>query len=565
MSEVHEVLHEGMITRFKRALLLLIPVCVAGIVLVALRLPATSTIRGSVTAAGTPVAGALVRVQGRATLAVTGDDGLFTLAASGSDHITASAPGYYIAVGQPDAAGALALELRAHPTADDPDYTFVSPFLADNSQSACSRCHANRSGAADTSLPFEEWLADAHAQSVENRRFLSLYNGTTLSGEPGTPTTYRYAADLGIDVPVAPSLGQADAGAGFRLDFPDQTGICANCHAPLLALDEPAAADINLAQAGITCDFCHKVFGVSLGADGQPSPHQPGVLALQMLRPAAEEQVFLGPFDDTPGDDIYSPLQRTSQFCAACHSGTFWGVSIYNSFGEWLASPYSSAATGKTCQDCHMPPLGMTAFVQLPPDVTQHVPVRDATTIFSHRMPGASDTALLQATAELAVTTQIDGSDLLVTVGVTNSGAGHDLPTDNPLRNVILLVTAQDAAGQPLDLRDGATIPAWGGVGDPATGHYAGLPGVLYAKILADFYTGETPTFAYWRQTRLVSDNRIPALATDTSQYRFERRDGAVTVTARLYLRRAFIDLMDVKGWDTPDILMNETRVTVTP
>ena len=554
-----------MIIHSRQVRLLLAAALIAGVILLARLLPKTNTIRGTVTASGTPVSGALVRVQGSNTLTITEPDGSFTLSVSSSDHITASAPGYYIAVGQPDASGSLALTLKPHPTLDDADYHFVSPLLESGSQSACARCHANHSDAADVSLPFEEWLADAHAQSVENPRFLSLYNGTTLDGEQGTATTYRFDAELSIEVPVAPSLGQDSAGAGYRLDFPDQTGACANCHAPLLALSDPAAADVNTAEAGITCDFCHKVFGVRLGADGKPLPQLPGVLSLQMLRPGESEQVFLGPFDDTPGDDIYSPLQRESQFCAACHSGSFWGVSIYDSFGEWLASPYSSAETGKTCQDCHMPPLGMTAFVQLPPDVTQYVPERDAATIFSHRMPGASDIPLLQSTAELAVDAQIEGDSLFVSVGVTNSGAGHDLPTDNPLRNVILLVEARDAGGQPLDLLEGAVIPDWGGVGNPASGHYAGLPGVLYAKILADFYTDETPTYAYWRQTRLVSDNRIPALATDTSRYRFGLRHGEILGTARLYLRRAFIDLMDVKDWQAPDILMEEAAVTVTP
>ncbi len=102
-------------------------------------------------------------------------------------------------------------------------------------------------------------------------------------------------------------------------------------------------------------------------------------------------------------------------------------------------------------------------------------------------------------------------------------------------------------------------------MGDPAQGYYAGLPGVLYAKVLADFYTGETPTYAYWRQTRLVSDNRIPALATDESHYRFALPEGAgeITVSARLLLRRAFIELMDLKNWNIPDIPMAHVTLVV--
>lgn len=211
-----------------------------------------------------------------------------------------------------------------------------------------------------------------------------------------------------------------------------------------------------------------------------------------------------------------------------------------------------------------MPHSGAMTFVELPPGDPTVVPPRDPQTIFSHRMPGAADQALLEATATLEVIARRSGDRLHVTVRVTNSGAGHHIPTDNPLRNMILLVEATGPDGRPLALIDGPTIPPWGGEGDPAEGYYAGLPGVLYAKVLADFYTGETPTYAYWRQTRLVSDNRIPALATDETAYSFALPGdaGAVTVSARLYLRRAFIELMDVKGWATPDVLMARQTVS---
>ncbi len=563
-----------MIGKHKRLIgLLLFSAGVVALGLFGLRQMSPSVVRGMVYAGDAAVAGAVVRVQGELDFTVTDAQGAFALplAGQGTDpHITAWAPGYYIAVGQPSS-GNLSLNLRPLPTEDTVDYSFISPLLDQTNPFACARCHSDQPAAPDIPMPIGEWQADAHSGAAINPRFLSLYNGTSLDGDTGAPTTYHFDADLGIDVPVASAPGQAATGAGFRLDFPDETGVCANCHVPIMALNARYQADPNQAQGvareGITCDFCHKITGVKLGADGLPSPHLPGVQSLEFLRPAADEQVFLGPFDDVPGDDTYSALQNQSQFCAACHSGTFWGVPIYNSFGEWLASPYSDAESGKTCQDCHMPHVGVTQFVQLPPDVTNYVPTRDSQTIFSHQMPGAADEALLQQTAELVVKTELDGDDLWVTVDVTNTGAGHAIPTDNPLRNLILLVDARDANGESLNLLDGSTIPVWGGVGDPAGGHYAGLPGRLYAKILADTYTGETPTYAYWRQTRLVSDNRIAALATDRSSYRFRLPANAseVTVDTQLLLRRAFIDLMDAKGWDTPDILMEQETLTLRP
>jgi hypothetical protein len=107
-------------------------------------------------------------------------------------------------------------------------------------------------------------------------------------------------------------------------------------------------------------------------------------------------------------------------------------------------------------------------------------------------------------------------------------------------------------------------LPIWTGVGDPDQGYYAGLPGQAYAKILEELWTETSPTGAYWNPTRLVSDNRLGAFEADTTAYVFSAPvEGEVIVDVRLLFRRAFIDLMDQKGWDVPDITMEEQQVTV--
>lgn len=108
---------------------------------------------------------------------------------------------------------------------------------------------------------------------------------------------------------------------------------------------------------------------------------------------------------------------------------------------------------------------------------------------------------------------------------------------------------------------DGPVIPEWGGVGDPEAGYYAGLPGTVYAKVLQELWTEVTPTGAYWNPTRLVSDNRIPAMGSDTTRYVFESKPGKILVSVELLFRRAFLELMDQKGWDVPDILMESQRI----
>jgi hypothetical protein len=110
-------------------------------------------------------------------------------------------------------------------------------------------------------------------------------------------------------------------------------------------------------------------------------------------------------------------------------------------------------------------------------------------------------------------------------------------------------------------------VPDWGGIGDPQEGFYAGMPGKGFAKILQELWTEISPTGAYWNPTRILSDNRLAAFNTDTSEYAFEipadSRTAEITVTVTLLFRRAFKDLMVQKGWDDPDILMARDILTI--
>ncbi|MBN1454370.1 MAG: hypothetical protein JW963_25360, partial [Anaerolineales bacterium] len=245
------------------------------------------------------------------------------------------------------------------------------------------------------------------------------------------------------------------------------------------------------------------------------------------------------------------------QFCAACHFGVFWDTVVYNSYGEWLDSPYSDPRNGKTCQDCHMPSpsiLDGEMLTNVAPD-TGGVE-RNPLAIHAHTQPGAADHTLLQNTAELDVTAMRDGDHLIVDVAVTNVAAGHHIPTDSPMRQIFLIVTATDEQAQPLVLQEGSTLPDW-------AGNLEGRPGAYFAKILQEIWTEIQPSGAYWNPTRIVEDTRLPALATHASSYEFvipaEAEGG--TVEVRLVFRRAFYDLMMQKGWDNPDILMEQVVV----
>ena len=143
-----------------------------------------------------------------------------------------------------------------------------------------------------------------------------------------------------------------------------------------------------------------------------------------------------------------------------------------------------------------------------------------------------------------------------VAVTITNTGAGHHVPTDFPGRHMILTIEALDGQGHALQQQGGPIVPAWGGV-------QAGSPGTTYAKVLRDVQSGESPVVSYWKQALIDSDNRIAAMDSDTSIYTFAAplAGSQVTISAELRFRATFQALMDAKGWNAPDIVMEEAEI----
>jgi hypothetical protein len=455
--------------------------------------------------------------------------------------------------------------LVAHADSDDPSYRWISAFASAGDEDNCQKCHAEH-GNPDSSLPFDEWRRDAHSGSARNVRFLTMYSGTDVQGNQSPFARFGDSRRFSGTDPLVPDPDQPYYGPGFKQDYPYIAGSCSACHAPAAEFTTTYGADpttvTGVGAEGATCDFCHKVWDVNLDPNtGLPDPDLPGILSFEFRRPSEGHQFFAGPLDDVaPGEDTYTPIQRQSKYCATCHYGVFWETVIYNSYGEWLESPYSDPETGQTCQDCHMPSGEATHFV-LPEEGGME---RDPDTIFSHDMPGATDEEFLQDAVTMTTAARREGKGIFVEVDITNDNTGHHVPTDSPLRHLILLVQATDAAGESLQQLCGPTVPEWGGVGDAQAGYYAGLPGTAYAKVLQELRSELYPTGAYWNPTRILSDNRIPALGNDTTNYTFAAPDeGDVTIEATLLFRRAFIELADQKGWSDPDIVMEQQSMSV--
>jgi len=542
------------------------------------------SVTGLLVDANGPVGNAIIQVQGTSKTTSTALDGSFILNGLGGAvplSITAWAEGHFIGwvtldpvKSEYDLEQGVTITLKPLFTKDNLQYDWFE-FEGVEGSASCGLCHRE----------YAEWLADAHSKAAVNPRFISIYSGADVNGNEGQLTRWDREGNA-----IVPAASEGYYGPGYRLDNPQRAGNCASCHTPQASKISNTVncgwsgchTDVTAERApqvdngviplhltsdaadGIGCDFCHKIGEVALNPEtGLPYADKPGILSMRLYRPEEGQQVFFGTLVDITRRASYSPLQAKSEYCAPCHYGVFGGVVghnsvsggvlIYNSYGEWLNSPYSDPETGKTCQQCHMQVVDENYFAFPEKGGIQ----RDYFGFHNHTMPGASDQQLLQNSVTIKSQAQHQGDQLTVVVQITNDQTGHHIPTDVPIRQMLLIVEAFDADGNRLELVNGQTLPAW-------AGDYAAYPGKAFAKVLRDEWTGEAPTAAYWRPVTIVEDTRLAAMATDITQYTFSLPvKSTARVEVRLLFRRAFYELAKLKGWDDPDILMEEATIHV--
>ncbi len=322
---------------------------------------------------------------------------------------------------------------------------------------------------------------------------------------------------------------------------------CARCHTPIgvLAGEVPPIGHENLSEVskrGIQCDFCHSVnksTGIGNGAF--------------MVSP---DGIKRGPHDDSKSPyhgSMFSDLHTKSEFCGMCHDvyHPVTGIPIEETYTEWKEGPYS---TTTQCQDCHMT-SGITHFEANPGKASGIGPERDH--IYTHYFVGgnAAVTGImgsevhqrmaeerLKSAATLELEAEKKDNEAEITVKVTNSGAGHKLPTGlTEAREAWIEVLATDATGTEL-FHSGGLDPE--GEVD--------LDTVMYHVVLADA-SGE-PTIKVWEVESIISDNRIPPKETRVEKFNFAIPDevkGPITVEAKLNYRSAsqkFLDELFGKG-----------------
>jgi len=463
-----------------------------------------------------PIAGARVRWKGTDTLVKTDRFGVFHLPAPTQGHgrITAAAPGYFIAGVDADDQPAT-IRLTPIPTADCLDYQWIDPAPDPNAALNCANCHAEI---------YRQWQTGGHSRSATNRRLSNLYEGTDWHGHPGR-------------------------GWSLLDEYPHGRGVCTACHAPSVSFHDEAFDDLRLVQGvsrrGVHCDYCHKISQAPV--DNVGLAH--GVLGVKLLRPR-DGQIFFGTLDDDDrGRSVYSPLQKESRVCAACHEGTLFGVPVYTTYSEWLAGPDRKA--GRTCQSCHMAPSGRLGNIA-PNDAGLQ---RDPLTVASHGMPPGGRAAGLRQCLELSVVLQPSDADLTVRVQLLARNAGHRLPTGYIDRQLILLVEGFDRQARPLSLARGPRLPS------PAGVQLAGRPGRLYAKVLTD-PQGHSPA-PFWRAGVRMSDTRLFSNRADGSRYVFPPETERVRV--RVFYRRFWRKVAHEKQWPDDQIVVLDQSYRRTP
>ncbi|TLM98846.1 MAG: hypothetical protein FDZ75_01445, partial [Actinobacteria bacterium] len=206
--------------------------------------------------------------------------------------------------------------------------------------------------------------------------------------------------------------------------------FCNTCHGPAATMTGEMSKDASLSAGtavGIGCSWCHQVTGLKPGDPGNTSQvlELTGTMRAQIQDPQA------------PHFAKYSPLHTESRFCGGCHNVNHPvnGMHLESTYSEWEKSPY--AAQGVSCQDCHM--SGQPGAVG-PSKGAAGAGAPERPNIFAMSFMGAQvglgDKALAEGMLQSAATVTLaspeivaPGSSAAATVTVTNSGAGHYLPT----------------------------------------------------------------------------------------------------------------------------------------
>ena len=356
-----------------------------------------------------------------------------------------------------------------------------------------------------------------------------------------------------------------------------EVAMCSRCHTPIgyTADDMGRYTDSvkDTAASGVSCDVCHSV-SKSAGIGNGAFMLSPGDSS------AGKAGVKYGPFKDAKSSfhgTKYSELHTRSEMCGMCHDVNHAHniMAIENTYSEWRTGPYNTGdpATTVTCQDCHMrqtpeyPSTGSTIRPTLPGYAApKEMGGKERKHIWTHNFIGGNlaVTALLgehphakmaEERLSHAVTVEYTGTASAVPgeifrmpVKVTNSGAGHYLPTGLTfVREMWLDVSVADAGGKVIfrsgDLDEKGNIK----------------PGaVVYKSVLGKEGKAMKPTLFLPEATQVLSDHMIRPQGFDVEEFVFrvpEDAKGPLSYHAEMRYRSAPQAVVDeLLGKDAPKL-----------
>jgi hypothetical protein len=428
--------------------------------------------------------------------------------------------------------------LRRMDRTDHKDYEWVSPTRLNGAaydpaeHMNCGNCHRRE---------YADWRTSRHATMARN--------------------TWTRAAFERDARPAARARGSKE----------DE---CTPCHSPSLAsrldnfhldgrtLLDAAGVDLE----GNHCDFCHKIEAVTV-------PQRPGMAgSIRLLRPdPADDTVpgrvkrVFGPLPDVSFLYMgagYNPIFEMGVLCAGCHEHvTDGGLVASGTASEWRGTKYAQPGQDyRTCQDCHMPQYVAERTVTLPgpdgvpraskiagdltPDEikgggaaiasfsTRYRPLSEA---HKHSFVGTDDLDFLRAGVSMEVQTEPLTDGLRVRVTLTNTGAGHAIPTGHGLKRYVLAVTGQ-SRGEPLSA--GADLPLEERIGAAADATHGALIGRRFDDDWA---------LPWWRADNVSQDTRLWPDA--PREFVFDIA-GADAADVKLILRRGSPALLRAHGQD---------------
>ena len=279
------------------------------------------------------------------------------------------------------------------------------------SAGSCARCHG---------AIFSQWSGSMHARAA-------------------------------IHAPVVAQTNQVARGPLAAASKPDPANMCVNCHAPTGAAVVPSAVlpiqGSPLGHEGITCVTCH-------GWNGAPEAGSGGLVSFQSKFSPANQMfgTIANPVQASAhGSAAWVDMKDANDLCASCHDvhidrnadgKIVKGTDLVLQTTAREYKKYRDEGGTETCVSCHMPGLGngrAANSARIPEDQATEAPARalhdhgfagvDAPLDATDRQKAARE-KLLRSAARLTIDDSAAfGGTVEVGLALTNTGAGHNLPT----------------------------------------------------------------------------------------------------------------------------------------